>query len=94
MDWESQPWGSTTAYKLDPVIAQRIKELRLGLNGCRIHSWRALALRVTGFEDQMTGSELERLAQWTLGDSDEEWDLATKLSSDSLTSHEPNKKGP
>ena len=53
-------------YKLDPIIANRIKELRLGLNGCGSHSWRALAIRVTGYEDQMTGSDLEKLAEWTL----------------------------
>jgi hypothetical protein len=61
-------WGE---FKLDPVVAQRIKELRLGLNGSPVCSWRVIAIRVTGHEDQMTGSELCRLAQWTLG---EEWD--------------------
>jgi len=72
LDWPSRKIGDDgTEYQLDPVIAQRIKELKLGLNGCRRHSWRALAIKVCGFECQMTGSELSRLAQWTLG---EEWD--------------------
>ena len=57
--------------KLDPVIAQRIKELCLGLNGERRHSWRVLAMKVTGYECQLTGSDLESIAQWTLG---ENWD--------------------
>lgn len=67
-EWPSQPWANTTAYMLDPVIAQRIKELRCGPVK---HSWRMIAIKVTGFEDQHTGMELCRLAQWTLG---EEWE--------------------
>ena len=68
-DFPFRPYGANTIqYQLDPVIAQRIKELRLGLKGCNVHSWRALALRVTGFEDQMTGSDLESLACWSLPD--------------------------
>ena len=57
-------------YELDPVIAQRVKELRLGL-GCNVHTWRASALRVTGFECQMTGQDLCKAAMGTLG---EEWE--------------------
>lgn len=68
---ESRQVGNTVEYKLDLVIAQRIKELRLGLNGCNEHSWRALAMTVTGYEDQITGIDLCRLAMWTLG---EEWE--------------------
>lgn len=58
-------------YKLDHVIAYRIKELRLGLNGCNEHSWRAISILITGKEDGYTGQQLCRLAQWTLG---EEWE--------------------
>jgi hypothetical protein len=71
MDNESRPVGETVEYKLDPTIAKRIKELKLGLNGCNKHSWRALAIQVTGYECQQTGSDLCRLAQWTLGET---WD--------------------
>lgn len=60
-----------TEYQLDLTIAQRIKELRLGLNGMNMHSWRAIAIECTGYEDQMTGKDLCRLAAWTLG---EDWD--------------------
>lgn len=56
--------------KLDLVIAQRIKELRLGLDGSKRHSYRALAIKCTGIEDQHTGSHLCQLAQYTLK---EEW---------------------
>ena len=66
-DFVSRPVGDTVEFKLDPVIAKRIKDLKLGINGCRRHSWRALAIKVTGYDDQMTGSDLERLACWTLG---------------------------
>lgn len=66
----SRSVGDTIEYQLDLIIAQRIKELKLGLNGCKIHSWRALAREVTGYECQMTGNDLERLAMWTLN---EEW---------------------
>lgn len=48
-------------YKLDIDIAKRIIELR------KTHSWRALAIKVTGVECQITGKDLERLACWTLG---------------------------
>jgi len=71
IDWPSRPCGESLQYKLDPIIAQRVKELRLGLNGNRVHSWRALACKVIGWECQHTGSELETLAQWTL---DEHWE--------------------
>lgn len=61
------PQGSEwREYQLDPVIARRVMELKLGLVGCRQYSWRALAIKVTGHEDQMTGSDIERLACWTL----------------------------
>lgn len=63
---ESRPCGDSVEYKLDLVIAQRVKELKLGLNGCRRHSGRALAIQVTGMECQHTGKELSRLSQWTL----------------------------
>lgn len=66
-DFVSRPVGGTLEYKLDPVIARRVKELKLGIGG-NVHSWRALAIRVTGYEDQMTGSDLERLACWTLNE--------------------------
>lgn len=59
-----------TEYKLDVIIANRIKELRLGLNGNKQHSYRALAIQVNGVECQMTGQDLCRLAEWTLN---EEW---------------------
>lgn len=68
IDWPSRPVGGTDEYQLDHVIARRVKELKLGLNGCNVHSWRALAIKVTGYEDQMTGSDLERLACWTLAE--------------------------
>jgi len=77
-DW--QKWGSRecgpddnrwTEYKLHPDVAKLVKELRLGLNGNGRHSWRAVAIKITGFECQLTGKELCRLAQWTL---DEDWD--------------------
>jgi hypothetical protein len=58
-------------YQLDLIIAKRIKELYLGLEGTNRHSSRAIAIAVTGFECQMTGQDLVRLAEWTL---DEEWD--------------------
>ena len=72
-DWEvlfKYPGGGEM-YKLDSVIAERVKELRLGLNGSRSHSWRALSIQVTGFECQMTGSDLCKAAMGTLG---EEWE--------------------
>ena len=58
-------------YKLDSQIAKRIKALYLGLDGERCHSWRALAIQVTGSEDQLMGWDLVQLAQWTLG---EDWE--------------------
>ena len=60
-----------TEYKLDKAVANRVKELRLGLNGSKISSWRVISISVTGIECQMTGKDLCRLTQWTLG---EEWD--------------------
>lgn len=72
-EWPSRSVGDILEFQLDPVIALRIKELRLGHNGNRVHSWRALAIKVTGYECQMTGSDLERLAQWTLG---EDWETS------------------
>lgn len=76
---ESRPCGNSVEYKLDPVIARRVMELKLGLNGCRQHSWRALAIQVAGVECQMTGKDLHRLAEWTLGSEwpevDKEFDI-------------------
>lgn len=67
----TNPDGHTwREYKLDERVAKIVKELRLGL-GCNVHSWRAVAIRVVGWECQMTGKDLSRLAQWTL---DEEWE--------------------
>lgn len=56
---------------MDPFIARRIKDMRLGLNGRNVHSWRAVSIRVTGRECQMTGKELCQIAQEVLG---EEWE--------------------
>jgi hypothetical protein len=56
-------------YHLDKEIAERIKQLRL--RGC---TWRTLAIEVTGFEDQMTGKDLIKLAAWTLGEDEHDWD--------------------
>ncbi len=59
----THPDGHTwREYQLDPLIARRVKELKATC------SWRALAILVTGYDDQMTGSDLERLACWTLGE--------------------------
>ena len=72
----TNPDGHTwTEYKLDPHIALRIKELKLGL-GCNVHSWRAIAMCVVGYECQMTGKDLERLAAWTLDEDVDDWDAA------------------
>ena len=57
-----------TEYKMDPKIARIILDMKDGLNGCRLHSWRALSIEVTGMEDQIMGQELERIARWTLGE--------------------------
>jgi hypothetical protein len=48
-------------YELDKQIAERIVELS------KTHTWRALAVKVTGVECQMMGQDLSRLAHWTLG---------------------------
>lgn len=60
---------SYVEYHLDRKIAERIKEIKL--DGC---SWRSMAIRVVGFEDQMTGKDLCRLAAWTLGEDEHDWD--------------------
>lgn len=70
-DWEilhTYPTGYHM-YKIDPTIAQRIKELRLGLGVENRHSWRALSIRITGFECQMTGKDLCQAAMLTLGEN-------------------------
>lgn len=70
LDFTTRAAGASIQHKLDSVIANRIKELKLGLNGERQHSWRALSQKVSGYECQITGSDLCNIAQWTLG---EEW---------------------
>lgn len=60
-------------YQLDPVVAKRIKDLRTGADEHYVHTWRAIAMVVAGFEDQYTGKELCELAAWTLGEEDAEW---------------------
>jgi hypothetical protein len=81
-DWDK--WGRRelgppenrwTEYKLHPTVAKLIKELRCGLNGNGKHSWRAIAIKIVGFECQMTGKDLCRIAKWTLGEEHLEWDL-------------------
>ena len=54
-------------YMLDPDIAQAIIDRREGNGDFNTHTWRALSIAITGFECQQTGSELEKLARWTLG---------------------------
>lgn len=63
-----------TEYKLHPTVARLVKELRLGLNGERRHTYRALSRQISGYECQKSGEILERLAIWTLGDKEEDWD--------------------
>lgn len=59
--------SSSTDFPLDSVIAMRIMELRLGLNENSRHTWKAISIAVCGYECQMNGKELCRLAKWSLG---------------------------
>lgn len=63
--------GQLKMYEIDKVIANRIKQLILGLDGEPRHTWRALAIRIVGYECQITGKDLSQVAQFTLK---EDWD--------------------
>lgn len=54
-------------YMMDRIVAKRVYHLRCGKHGNNIHSWRAVAIAITGIECQYTGKELCRIAEWTLG---------------------------
>ena len=66
--------GEMVEYELHPTVARLVKDLRLGLNGERRHTYRALSRQISGYECQKSGEILERLAIWTLGETEEEWD--------------------
>jgi hypothetical protein len=55
-------------YQLNPEVAELV------LNIKSYSTWRSLSIAVTGFECQMTGRDLERLAKWTLGKEEDEYE--------------------
>jgi hypothetical protein len=72
---EYREGGLCREYKLHPDVAELVKRLHLGSDGYSFHTPREIAIQVLGIGCQLSGQDLIRLSNWTLGDSLLDWGI-------------------